>query len=475
MANPLWPETLRRLDVVLFRLQRDHYWARRTLRNLRPVETQVGSIAVNPALRLRVNPEFVAVLTDAQLKAIVWHEVNHILRHHTDRFEVLVGKDKDKKRLANMAADVEINGELLAQGFALPEFVLTPQNQNLPEGETAEAHYQTYLVRADEQQRGGGGDGDPDPNAPVEPGFGPPVPGKGEQQKDQRQDQRSNGDQSSADEGSDEGSGGGSDKGQGDSEQFQGCGSGGGGEEHPDDANDPTDPDEQARVDRENRRQADEIIAEVASHGFSDVSEAVYRAALEVTGPSIVDWRKEMAYQIRRAVEQVSDEAEEYTFKRRSRRQPAVGEQVILPGSHRPVPALAIVADVSGSMDFEKLQQVANEMYGVLNRLAIPSYRAFPFDARNRGPVDGYLVQTRSDISKAFDIDAGGGTNMLAGIDYAIEHGAEVVLVLTDLDCRWQPWDFEVPVIVGGIRAGENAKARLPKGVPYVDVKEANE
>lgn len=486
MASPLWPETLRRYDAAMFRLTRDHRWARRTLRGMKPQESKVGTLAVDKYLRLKLNPEEIALLTDSQLDAVLWHETQHILRHHEER----LGAEKNRQ-LANIAADVEINGEMLAQGADLPSWTFRPESLGL-EGTTRWTAEQTfrYLVEnAPETQMPGdpsdSGEGDGDGDQQQQQGGKPKSSDQDED--DQDGDSGSNGDSQDQDD-ADEGTGGGGDtddsgsdsegepddgdsdggEGQQPQPQYRGCGSASGGEAHPEEEPPPS-PEEQQKQDRDLRRQDEEVIQEVQSHGFSDVSEQVYRAAMERHAPPTVDWRKELGALVRQAMEQLADEAEEYTFKRRSRRQAAF-DDVILPGSYRPVPRLGVVADVSGSMDFNKLQAACDELYGIFDRAGIPEFTVFPFctDAMVEG---GVHVQTAEHIKAVFE-DIGGGTDMLAGLRYALDHDCDVIVVLSDLDCRWTPWPYtDVPVVIAGIRPG-GKEARLPKGVPYIEVKE---
>jgi predicted metal-dependent peptidase len=91
------------------------------------------------------NPEFVAELTNNELLAVQAHETEHdARRHHARR------GNRDRKEW-NIATDLAINGDLIVQGFKLPEGALfDPQYA----GMSAEDIYRTReILRAEEQRQ----------------------------------------------------------------------------------------------------------------------------------------------------------------------------------------------------------------------------------------------------------------------------------------------------------------------------------
>lgn len=485
--DELWTEFLRRFDVALFRLQRDHPWARRTLRNLAPFPGHgAGALGVDKWLRMYVNTRYVlGMWTQEQLTTAIWHECHHLLRNH----EARLGSDGHDHHLANVAADLEINYDLAQQGAVLPPDILNHENQGMTgfEGHEAESMYAELVGRKEEEKFKGPkqpsddqdsepSDDDDEDGVPFqqEGGKSDPSAEPPESDEEEREDggedgspQEDEGEQSQGSQAPQEQSG------DSDDEPVtpMGCGSGAGGDQLEEELGEPEQED-QARVEREMRRQAEEVVSEVERHGHSDTTEEVYKVSLDKLDTSEIDWRQEIAPYIRQSFEQVMDDAEEYTFKHRSRRQAAV-DDVLLPGSFRPTPKLAVVVDVSGSMDFGKLKLALQEVHGIMDRLAIPTFMAIPFCT---GPMREFPIQVHSsaDIMEVME-DVGGGTDMLEGIEYAVDVcGAEIVVVLTDADCEWDPWPWaqrNVPVIIGGVRVSPHIRPTLPD-VPYVEVKE---
>ena len=436
-AHPQWPEVLRRYDMVRYQLSMRFRWARRTLRNLQPVEVTQGTLAVDKWLRLYLQPDYVLTLSRDQMLGAVWHEVNHLLRNHPGRLG-----HKEQHQLANVAADCEVNQDLRGQ-LTLPDGIMQPEDFGLTPGGTAEMYYGTLVDMIPPEQQGG----------------------QGQQGQGAGQDQGEGGGQGDGQDEGDQPS-----EGQGNSpSKFGGdCGSGGGGDAHPEEKQAP-DQKEQSRLNREARGQAKDVVDEVNANGYSEVGRATYEAAIEVLGTTKVDWRKETAVEVRRAMEQVTDEAEEYTFKRRSRRQAALDDSgLLVPGSHRPIPDLRVVVDVSGSMDAAKLTAALREVRGVLERLAIPEFIAYAWSSHQEGePV---RVRTVADVQRIVSTH-GGGTDMQSGVMHAKAEGAEVIVVMTDAECKWT-WldqhDEYAPLIICGINRRPNYQ--LPSYARVVDV-----
>lgn len=402
----------RRLDLARLVLERRYRWARRTLRGLEPVPMPTGTMACDKYRRLYYGPAAMN-FSDQEFIGAVWHEVNHILRHHHDRLSDMgrtdVGKMQTPGQWANVAADLEINDDFADQGIELPEGVCYSEKFGHTPHRDAESHFYEFVDNYVEPEPQESQDGEGEPA-----GL--------------------------------------------DSDQPN-CGSGAG--------NDPIEgeqgesaPEDQAKQARDERRQDEEIVEHGPGRG---VSEDIYAAAVERLGKSEHDWRKTFAAEVRTAMEQRADEAEEYTFRRRSRRQAGFEDDFILPGSVRPVPKLGVEVDVSGSMDEQKLVAAMREVHGILERLAIPDFTVY---ACNTRVVSETVVSTYSDIAKVFEF-TGGGTDMMNGMHKAVADGCEVVIILTDADSPWdQLGPFGVPVIVGGI----NRTRQPPVWARTVDV-----
>ncbi|MEV4758153.1 VWA-like domain-containing protein [Micromonospora sp. NPDC049559] len=151
----------------------------------------------------------------------------------------------------------------------------------------------------------------------------------------------------------------------------------------------------------------------------------------------VVDWRRVLAGAVREAVAWASG-AVDYTYRRPSRRTPALGG-VVLPSLRRPLPRVAIVVDTSGSMGPDELAAALGEVTGVLREVGVRGNRVsvLACDAD---------VQAVSRVTRADDVTltGGGGTDMRVGIRAAL--GApdrpQVVVVLTD---GLTPWPDEPP------------------------------
>jgi predicted metal-dependent peptidase len=445
-----------KFDIARMLLERKHRWAKRTLRNLEPVARAEGALAVDKHLRLYWGPQALE-WEGAEFVGALWHEVNHILRHHHDRLDHLPAAHKHMdKGWVNVAADLEVNDDLLAQGVTLPEGVMSSETFDHTPNQTAEAHYMQFVEEQPPPPPGGGGKAEGDE-------------GDGE------------GESEGSGEGEAEGDGSGDQDGDGEGQPGQApptsCGSGAGGEPLPDELPEP-DKERQSQLERESRKQDEDVQEAVQQNGGAlppGMGREVYEAAVEHMEKSDHDWRKTFAAVVRAAIEQRADEAEEYTFKRRSRRQDALGDDFVLPGSYRPIPKLAVYCDVSGSMDQAKLAAAMREVHGILVRLAIPQFEAV---AWNQGFVSTTTVSSNSDVQKVFR-RTGGGTDMQAAVEHGLEQGAEVLVVLTDNETAWDTTPPGVPVILGGIDRRDNGrgpdKNNIPTWTVLVDVESAAE
>lgn len=466
-----------RFDIARMMLERKHRWAKYTLRNLQPVRShEHPTMAVDQYLRL-YHGDQADNWTDKEFAGALWHEVNHILRHHHDRLSDLPRTMGAKMDHVLWSSDLEINDDMATQGIMLPEGTgLVSEMFDHEPNQSAEAHVILFTEQqreADKPEKG-----DPDPDADEEDGDDQDS-GDGEGS----QPDSDPGDNDGDDEGDDgeqgpDGEGEAGSNGEGcpspgkpdapqAPDEFEGCGSGSGGEPIPDELPAP-DPQEQGDLEKAERKQAEEIL-EAAEGGLPPgMSADMVDAAVEFLGKTEHDWRRTMATEIRNAMEQRADEAEEYSFRRQSRRAGAVGDDYILPGSYRPVPVLHVYADVSGSMDQNKLTASVREVHGILERLAIPSFVACGWNTRMTSHID---VAGPSDVDRVFE-KRGGGTDMQAAVNNGIKEGAEVIVVLTDNETRWDTNGPDgVPVIIGGInrRGGDS---NIPAWCRIVDVGE---
>ena len=177
------------------------------------------------------------------------------------------------------------------------------------------------------------------------------------------------------------------------------------------------------------------------------------------TAPSVIDWRRVLAAEIRRALKRTAGSSD-FTFARRSRRSAAL-PGVILPGLFRPSPEVAVVVDTSGSMGPDDLAEALGEVDGILSRSGLASRRV-PVLACDAKVGAITLAARASDV----ELSGGGGTDMRVGLEAAtrLRPRPDVVVVLTD---GYTPWPEASPRgirVVVGIIGDEDA--RTNRSVP---------
>lgn len=404
-----WKEAVAIVDVARWRLMQTFPWARRTLRAIQWYPATHGTLSIDQYLRCYVDPAAVELYKD-HIQGVVWHEVNHVLRRHFARLNRETGYPDPVK--ANIAGDLEINGEI-TNYITLPDgCLLPPADQPLKSAE----EYYDRLKNPPRSSRGmlsnpDGSPGTPMPGGGNDPFANPPR-----------------------------------------------CGSAAGGAAT-DELPPPTAADAQ-KAGRVLYGQDQDIVdqAEGKGGGYSPnpIPPTLLKEALErLRGGH--DWRATLGAEIRNCIEQAMDDAEEYTFRRPSRRQ-ASSKDVIIPSSFRPIPELVVVVDVSSSMDRPKLVASLRELHHILARAAIPSYVAM---AWNTNLVSTTRVSGDADIPRVY-AHVGGGTDMVEGIKYAMTQGAEIVVALTDCDCHWQGIPHGCPIVVGGIHRNRDPRSETP-------------
>ncbi len=152
---------------------------------LQPVAAPgLGTFAVSPDFVLFVDPTILAGWTVPEVAGVLLHEVGHVVRDHAGRARSVGVEPPDAMRW-NVAADAEINDDLLQDGAVLPNPV-HPRGLGLPVGKTAEQYFWALRGRRlPEVECGSGAHGHADPaelNAVVlRSDARPPGLGDGEQ------------------------------------------------------------------------------------------------------------------------------------------------------------------------------------------------------------------------------------------------------------------------------------------------------
>ena len=140
---------------------------------------------------------------------------------------------------------------------------------------------------------------------------------------------------------------------------------------------------------------------------------------------------------------------------------------MVLPALRRPVPAVAVVIDTSGSIDDGLLSQAMGEVRAVLASLAVPdsSVTVLAVDAAV------HTVQQVRDVREV-QLAGGGGTDMGAGIAGALANRPppQTIIVLTDGYTPWPTMPAPVPVIVAVLGRDRTELPPTPDWAQRVEV-----
>ncbi len=459
-----------KLQAARLRLVKTHPYLAAAAWALIPIESPgLGSLAVDEWWRVYYDSAIIERWSVEELAGVVYHEIAHLLRNHADRMR---GFDS---RLSNVAADAEINDDLLKEKVVLPDGPVTPSLLGQPDGLLAEEYYNA-LVQTQEsapQRLSGGASGSKvGDSARREPGDGGddnggsnassgqnPLSSSGSPADSSTQPKAS----SKSSRPSDHGVGGAGDVGAQTPAPGAGrCGSCATGHSEPWEFGAPG-AEKATGVSRAEgeliRRDVARQIQE-AARARGTVPGHWARWAEEKLRPK-VDWRRELAAAVRHAITDMAG-ASDYSYRRPSRRQGQVGNgKVVLPSLRQPVPSVAVVVDTSGSIDDAMLSRALAEVSGVLK--AIGQREGVHVLA-----VDAVVQSCRRVFRpEQVQLTGGGGTNMGAGLEAAakLRPSPQVVIVITD---GYTPWPASPPrgmKVIVVLTGGGNAPGWARKAV----------
>lgn len=358
----------------------------------------LGTFGVDASWRVYLDPQVMDRWGVPASAGVLLHEVGHALRDHAAQAELL-GSDVDRFAW-NCCGDAAINDDLVAAGVHLPGAPILPgdlrdsEGSPMPRGGTAMAYYEALPVRE---------------VAEVDPDLAARPPGTAPVEAVVRVPGRQDAPDTS-------------------------CGTVAGAAAHA-----VATPDDGGGVSPAEQRLARRTVAQdiERAHGRQpgSVPAGLRRWAGEELAPPQVPWRDVLRGAVRRGLANAAG-AMDTTYSRPSRRRVP---GVVLPGSRRPVPAVAVVVDTSASMGEAALQAVLGEVEGIARQVGATGQRLRVL------AVDAAVHEVRS-VSRAAEmvLRGGGGTDLTPGL-HAAARGTprpDVVVVCTD---GFTPWPEEPP------------------------------
>ena len=385
------------LQAARIRLAKERPYLASAAWALQPVpKPGIRTMAVDMFWRLYYDPDVLSQWSVEIMEGALYHEICHLLRNHSERMRCF------NPRFSNIAADAEINDDLIREGVKLPTQPVTPKSIGQPENLLAEEYYAAL------EKQEGSSSLVQTKNQAQSDSLEPPRPGSGR------------------------------------------CGSCATGQMAPWEDKPPSKKSTSGFSPTEGELIRRDVAKQIKEHvrGQGCVPGHWARWAEEKLHPK-VDWRKQLAAAIRFAVADTTG-AVDYSYCRPSRRQGQVGNgDVIFPSMRCPAPSVAVVADTSGSISEKMLAQTLAEISGILKSL---------------GQKEGVHVlavdQTVEFCRRVFrpeqiQLSGGGGTDMGVGLEAAarLKPLPQLGIVITDGLTSWPdrpPRGMKVVVVLFG-------------------------
>ena len=370
----------------------------------------LGGFAVDEGWNVHLDPAAVQDWTPSQLGFVLNHVAQHLLRSHADRARAF-GVTHEERLAWNMAADAEINDDLAREISPQDRRLLKPlipKQLDLEPGKLAE-YYFTKLR-----------------------GSNPSVPDEGSGVHGQRGSGES-GESGEPDESD-----------QPDESQGSGVGS------------------EEPAVSEMEAEALRQLTADaIEDYEAGQVPAGLARWAQARLGRS-ADWRSLLTTSLRQQTA-LSAGLADYSYRRLSRRARAV-PNVVLPAMVKLPVDIAIVIDTSGSVRDADLGDALRETRAIAARVGSTggSVQVVACDATATRIPEGPAA--------AMALTGGGGTNMAAGIEAALDgpKPPQAVVVLTDGFTPWPDVEPGVPVIIGLI--GRRRNKETPSWATTIEI-----
>ena len=202
-----------------------------------------------------------------------------------------------------------------------------------------------------------------------------------------------------------------------------------------------------------------EVAQRIRKAGNSSIPEG-WRSWAEDTLVPQVDWRRSLGHRMSVAIRKGLGSRIDYSFQRPSRRQ-SVYHPILTPSLRGDKTArITIVVDTSASMGPDLLQRALTEVAGVLRVFQYP-VTIIPCDSKAYEPV---TLVAAAEAFKVHQLAGGGGTNMVAGIEAALEQSPrpDSILVLTDGFTPYPSHRYDLPVIFGIFDLDKGARRKPP-------------
>lgn len=405
---------------------------------------EVADLAVDREWRLYWNASWVESAPIEDVTTVLCRQLIHLMGDHSRRLEPW------PHEVGVLAATLEANSRLREEGFPLPEGSVLPEEVGLPDGLIAEEYAALLSQRADPRE---GRADDSEQGRADDSGKG---------RSDDSEQGREDGSGESRSEPSSSRSESSSDRSESPSARSKSPsarsrggrlpptnGSGATGHRQPWELG----PDEapglsRAEADAVRRAVAEAIRIAASSRDRGDVPGWWRRWAEEVLEPR-VDWRRELASLVRRAVDRARGQTH-HAYHRPSRRQGVVRPgDPLHPARYSPRPRVAVVVDTSGSVSDSQLAFAVAEVLGIVRAI----HRDVMVLACDAAVHAVQRVTATADLHLA----GGGGTDMRVGLQAALElrPRPDLVVVLTDGETPWPDAAPDIPVVVALHGRGE--------------------